>query len=356
MGHYVGIDVHRKYSQVCVLDQEGRQLSQQRLHHEDEQLVVEFFAQLPAGTPVALEAGAGWMWLADLLEGLGHQVHLAHPSGVSLIAQSRLKTDKVDARALAQLLRTGFLPEAYLAPQQLREKRMVLRHREGLLKWRTMAKNRVHALLRRHNHHLPVSDAFGVAGTRMLKELQLPRPVRLVLDRLLESIEFFNQKIQQSRDQLSGMLEPDQRVEWLSSTPGIGKLTAYYLVAEIGQIGRFPSPCKLASYAGLCPSTRQSGNKLWRGRTGPAGRRLIKWVLVEAAHTAVRRDSYFAQVFHRIERSKCKQKAYVAVARKMACIIWQMLSEGRPYQHRTKETQVGSVEAMAVRSKVAPTP
>jgi transposase len=347
--HFLGLDLHRKYSQVCVLDEKGKELLQERLFHEDERQVMEFFAQFPPETQVAMEACGGWMWISDMLEAMGLDVHLAHPAGVKLIAQSRLKTDRVDARVLAQLLRTRFLPEAYLAPSHLRDKRMLLRHREALVKWRTMAKNKVHAILRRYNIHLEASDIFGRAGTQMLRELDLPEPARPILDRLLDSVKFFDEKQRQAEGQLRAMLEPDPRVGWLTSMTGIGRLTAYYLIAEIGQIERFSSPAKLVSYAGLCPITRQSGAKVWHGRTGPGGRRLIKWVMVEAAHTARRRDVYFAQVFRRIARNKCKQKAYVAVARKMIWIIWHMLTEQRPYEHRRKITQVGSAETLAAR-------
>lgn len=311
--------------------------------------MIDFFAAFPSDAPVAMEACGGWMWISDMLEAAGLDVHLAHPAGVKLIAQSRLKTDRVDARVLAQLLRTKFLPEAYLAPSHLRDKRMLLRHRETLVKWRTMAKNKVHAILRRYNVHLAASDIFGRGGMRMLRELDLPEPARSMLDRLLEGVEFFDEKRRQTEGQLRAMLEPDPRVGWLTTMPGIGRLTAYYLIAEIGKIERFSSPAKLVSYAGLCPITRQSGAKTWHGRTGPGGRRLIKWVMVEAAHTARRREVYFAQVFHRIARNKCKQKVYVAVARKMIRIIWHMLTEQRPYEHRRKITQVGSAEDLAVR-------
>jgi transposase len=342
MHHYIGMDMHRQFSQVCVLDAEGQTVRERRLYHEDVQEMTEFFAALAPGTPVAVEATYGWMWMADLLQGCGLQVHLAHPAGVRLIAESRLKTDKIDARILAQLLRTGFLPEAYLAPPPVRDLRMLLRHRQAMVKGRTSVKNAVHAVLARHNIHLPMSDVFGVAGTEMLAQMALPAPARRVLDDLLERIEFLNGQLRRLESHLHRALKPDVRIHWLTSLPGIGKLTAYYLLAEIGEIGRFCSAAKLASYAGLCPSTRASAGKVRHGPTGPAGRGLLKWALVEAAHIAVRRDPYFASVFQALQRRKGKQKAYVATARKMAVIVWQLLSEHRPYEHKRKQTQAGS--------------
>ena len=189
MNDCIGVDLHRKFSEVCVLDSEGEKQMQQRLYHEDEQQILEFFAQFPQGTPVAVEATRGRMWLADVLEGLGLDVHLAHCLGVRLIAESRLKTDKVDAWVLAQLLRTGFLPEAYLAPTEVRDNRMLLRHRQAMVSNRTAIKNRVHSLLARYNIHLEQSDIFGKAGTEMLRRLELPSHARRILDDLLDYIE-----------------------------------------------------------------------------------------------------------------------------------------------------------------------
>lgn len=349
MSQYIGIDIHSKFSQVCVMEKDGEIVQQVRLPHNDPVGVEEFFADVAEGSEVTMEATCGWMWLSDLLEELGHDVRLAHPGGVALIAQSRLKTDKVDARALAQLLRTGFLPESYRAPGQVRDQRLLLRYRQALVGIRTGLKNRVHALLMRYNVHLDQSDIFGAQGTRLLRELALPPVGQRVLDGFMDCIEFLNEKIAQHERHLAEALEPDPRVELLRSLPGVGRLTAYFLVAEIGEIGRFPSAKKLVSYCGLCPSTRGSGGKLWHGRTGPGGRSLLKWSLVEAAHTAVRRDSYFAKLFHRIEHKRSRQKAYVAVARKMAEMVWRMLVEQRPYEAKRQKSRVGSTCPVVVR-------
>jgi transposase len=346
MRYFIGVDLHRKFSQVCVLDEEGTQMAQQRLYHEDEQPMVDFFGAFETGTAVAVEATRGWMWISDLLEGLGLEVHLAHCLGVRLIAESRLKTDKVDAWALAQLLRTGFLPESYLAPTRVRDQRMLLRHRQAMVRTRTSIKNRVHGLLARYNIHIGASDIFGRAGMGMLRALELPSHARRILDDQLEYIEYANKQIKSLEDYLRKTIAPDPRVGWLRSLPGVGKITAYYLIAEIGEIERFRSAGKLVSYCGLCPTNRGSAGKMRHGRPR-GGRRLLRWALIEAAHTAVRRDSYFGSVFGALQRRKGKQIAYVAAARKMAQIIWHMLVEQRAYRPRKKYSQVGSTGPMA---------
>lgn len=134
MPHYVGVDIHRKFLQVCVLEEDGTEVHNGRLSMRASGEIAEFFAQFHEDTQVVVEATMGWMWLSDLLQALGLSVHLAHMRGVRVIAESRIKTDKIDARVLAELLRTGFLPEAYLPPAGVREQRMLLRHRERVKK------------------------------------------------------------------------------------------------------------------------------------------------------------------------------------------------------------------------------
>jgi transposase len=345
---FIGIDLHRKFLQVAVLDEQGEEQFNGRFSMEDEDELGDLFRAFEPGTPAVVEATMGWMWLTDLLEGMGFDVRLAHMKGVKVIAQSRRKTDKIDARVLAQLLRTGFLPEAYLAPADVREQRMILRHRQALVAWRTSAKNRVHALLTRFNIHLSGSDIFGAQGTAALKALDLATWPRRILDDLLSAIEFFNDRIRALEKRLYEELKDDPRVAILMSLPGVGKLTAHFLLSEIGGIERFPGPSKLVSYCGLCPSVRRSAGTVHYGGIRGGGRRLLQWSLVEAAHTAARKDSYFARIFHRLTSKRGNQKAYVTVARKMAQIIWHMLREERPYTSKRKHSQVGSFRPMTV--------
>jgi transposase len=350
MKYAIGVDVHRKFIQVCLMEADGTEVMTERRDLRDPASIVAFFESVPAETEVAMEGSFGWMWLANLLQTMEVPVHLADAKRVRLIAESRLSTDTVDARTLAHLLRTHFLPEAYLAPLWLQRQRMLLRHRQGLLKARTTVKNRVHALLVRYNLHPTASDIFGQAGMAWLRALALPSPGDAMLADHLAHLTFLKEQIRDVEGRLQAEVGPDPRVGWLRSLPGVGRLTAYFILAEIGQIGRFRRPAKLVSYCGLCPSTDQSAGRVRHGRTAGSGRRLLKWALVEAAHTAVRRDPYFAGTFHRLARPKGKGKAYVAVARKMAQVIWYLLTEERPYHPQHNPSRVGSFAAMRVRA------
>jgi len=338
---YIGIDIHRKFSEVNVMNKLGEEIERKRLYHNNPLEVREFFENY-SGAAATLEATVGWMWLADELEALGIDVHLAHSAGVKLIANSRLKTDKVDAKALANLLRTNFLPEAYLAPNDVRRQREILRYRMAMVKMRSMAKNRVHALLMRLNIHPTATDIFGSKGREMLYAFELEEPYRKILVGWLEFIDFLDYQVKSLDKVIIRDVGEDKRAKLLQTMVGIGRIFAYTIISEVGEIERFRSEGAFSSYCGLVPSTRQSGDKTHHGRIGPAGRRTLKWAFVEAAHTAVRRDSYFSSLYHKHKKSKGNGKAIVIVAHQMAKIVYQMLRDERPYKPCPKQRKNSS--------------
>ena len=336
MDSIIGIDIHRKFSEVYVTKKDGQEIDRKRLEHNDPIGLREYFEEY-SGASAVMEATVGWMWLADELEAFDIDVHLAHSAGVKLIAGSRLKTDKVDAKALADLLRTNFLPESYLAPQKVRRQREILRYRMGIVKVRSMAKNRIHALLIRLNIHPEATDIFGTKGREMLLALELEEPYRRILTGWLEFIGFLDYQVKTVDKAVMKEFEEDNRVKLLRTMPGIGPVFALTIISEVGEIDRFRSDKAFASYCGLVPSTRQSADKVYHGKIGPAGRRTLKWAFVEASHTAVRRDSYFASIYHKHEKSKGKGKAIVIVAHQMARIVYKMLRDERAYVPRPKQ-------------------
>lgn len=177
MSVYVGIDVHRKRSQVAVVDQAGRVLANRNVSNGTE-TVLGVIGELPLGTPVAFEAAFGWGWLVELLDGYGFEPHLVHPSRCKAIASARLKNDKVDAQILAQLLRADLLPEAWIAPPAVRQLRARLRHRIQLVRLRTLLRNRIHAILADHGHDRAGGCWSGPAGTGCAGWTCRPRPAR----------------------------------------------------------------------------------------------------------------------------------------------------------------------------------
>jgi transposase len=279
---YVGIDLHRKRSQITALDEEGAELLSRRVANEPEALRA-ILAELGGELQVALEATYGWEWLAELLEREGHELHLSHPLRTKAIAAARVKTDAVDARTLAHLLRTDLLPEAYVAPRELRDLRDLLRHRVVLTRMRSALKNRVHALLARQGIQREHADLFGRGGRGFLSELPLREPARRRLDSLLSLISDFDREIEQAKREIDALARHDPRVEVLCQLRGIGPYTAMLVIAEVGEIERFRSARHLCAWAGLTPTVRSSDGRARLGHISRQGSPHIRWALVEAA-------------------------------------------------------------------------
>ena len=327
---YMGMDIHRKFSFVSVMDQEGNEIRKRRLEHDDMESFRSFFKAYKNAN-AAMEATCGWMWIADELEELGLNVTLAHSSGVKAISASHKKTDKIDAKTLAQLLRTNYLPKAYLAPREVRSNREILRYRTALIKMRTMVKNRVHSQFIKLNYKPSPSDIFGKKGRAIIEGYELPAVHRTVIEGWLLLIDFLDIQIKEVEQEIKSRLKDDNRALILQSLSGIGYLTAYTLISEIGYISRFKNGDHFSSYCGLVPSTHQSADKTRHGKL-ISGRVTLKWNLVEATHIAVRCDSYFATLYHKHLKTKSKGRALIVCAHKMAKIIYKMLKEERPYR------------------------
>jgi len=221
---YVGIDLHRKRSQIAALDEQGTELLSRRVANDPEALKA-ILAELGGELQVALEATYGWEWLADLLEQEGHELHLSHPLRTKAIAAARVKTDAVDARTLAHLLRTDLLPEAYVAPRELRDLRDLLRHRVVLTRMRSALKNRVHALLARQGIQNEHADLFGTGGRRFHAQLPLREPARRRLDSLLNLIGDFDREIELAKREIDALARHDPRVDVLCRLRGVGPYT-----------------------------------------------------------------------------------------------------------------------------------
>ena len=226
----VGIDLHRKRSHVAVLDEQGRELLSRRIIN-DPQTFLELLAEIDGESKIALEATYGWEWLADVLQDAGYDLHLAHPLRTKAIASARIKNDAVDARTLAHLLRTDLLPEAYIAPRELRELRDLLRHRVALTRMRSALKNRAGAILAKQGIQRPYSDMFGPAGLRFLEALELAESPRRRLDSTLALIADFTREIELTTREIDARAKQDPYVEVLCQIRGVGRYIAMLVIA-----------------------------------------------------------------------------------------------------------------------------
>jgi transposase len=324
MSVYVGIDVHRKRSQVAVVDQGGEVLANRNVPNGVEP-VLGVIGGLPPGTPAAFEAAFGWGWLVELLEDYGFAPHLVHPLRCKAIASARLKNDKVDAAILAQLLRAGLLPEAWIAPPQVRQLRALLRHRVQLVRLRTLLRNRIHAVLADHGQDR-AGGCWSGPGRAWLAALELPAASREVVEDDLAAIDALQPLIDRLDWEVHQHARSDPRVKVLTQLPGVGPLTALVILAETGDIARFASARKLAAWAGLTPTVRGSDRTVRHGHISKQGSVWLRWALCEAAQTA-KRHPQFAATYQAIARRRGKKIATTAIARKLLARAWHLLAD-----------------------------
>jgi transposase len=325
MSVYVGIDVHRKRSQVAVIDQAGQVLANRNVPN-GVQPILKVIGGLPPGTPAAFEACYGTSWLAVLLEDYGFDPHLVHPSRCKAIASARLKNDRVDAAILGQLLRADLLPEAWIAPPPVRALRALRRHRVALVRLRTRLRNRIHAIVADYGHDRPAGGYWTGPGRAWLASLNLPAVSRELVEDYLGLIDALQGRIDRLDWEIRQRARSDPRVKVLTQLPGVGPFTALVILAEVGDISRFGSARQLASWAGLTPTVRGSDRVAHYGHISKEGSVWLRWVLCEAAQTA-KRSPEFAAAFQRIAKRRGKKIATTAIARKLATRAWHLLAD-----------------------------
>jgi transposase len=332
MEHYIGVDFHMQHSSVAVMDKDGAIKDERKLYHADTRELIDYFSSFDKDTSVALEATRNWYWFVDLLQELELNVKLVHAKKVRIIAESTIKTDKIDARILAHLDRCSFLPTAYIAGKETRSQRELLRYYMNLVRLRASVKNRVHAILAKNNIHHVFSDLFGNAGTLFLKELSLPPIFRMELDGYLNVLENLKAHILEAKKEIEKTCKDLKYVQRLITTPGISYFTGLLLASEIADIARFSTFKKLCCYAGLASRTRQSADTTRHGHIVKDSNKYIRYALIEAVPTAVRKDQRLLSFYTKIRRQKGVNKARIATARKLLIAIYFMLKNNTDYR------------------------
>ncbi|MBM3708453.1 MAG: IS110 family transposase [Actinobacteria bacterium] len=250
MRYYVGVDHHKKFSYMTVIDAKGTVVKEGKVSNNQGSVYRFLGEKYRQGTSAVLEAGRNWTVMHDWLEEAVDEVTLAHPVKVKAIAEAKIKTDKIDAKILAHLLRTDLVPKAYVCDKDTRKVKNILRQRIFLVKMQTMVKNRIHTIVDRHpdiRGTLEFSDLFGKQGMEWLRIAPLPKEDRKLLDEELDIMKYLKEKIASSDNWVVSLGKKDKRVELLMTIPGIGKFFALLIVNEIGDIARFRNKNKLAS-------------------------------------------------------------------------------------------------------------
>ena len=332
MPRFVGLDLARATVQVAILDEHGHQLRNQKLPLRREELERFIPATLEPTDEVAVEATGNTWAVVDLLTPHVARVVVSNPLRTRAIASAKIKTDKVDARVLAELLRCRYLPEVWQPDATTRELRGLTHHRAALVGQRTAIKNRIHAQLAHRLLHVPTSDLFGTRGMAWLHDLSLDAAGRDTVDAELRLLTAVDAEIAREDAALAGHGWKDDQVRLLMTLPGVSLVVAIGLLAAWGDLARFPSGAKAAAYLGLVPSTHQSGNVCYHGRITKQGASRTRWLLVQAAQHLDRHPGPLGHFFRRLSRKKNRNVAVVATARKLAVIAYHMLRASEPYR------------------------
>lgn len=290
----IALDVHRDFCEVAIKDgKEVRSAGRIKTNRAE----LELFAKsLGADDQVALEATGPSLQIKRLIEPHVGRVVIANTRKLRAIAEAKVKTDKVDARTLCELLAAGFLPEVFGPDDETRALRRRLSRRAALVRQRTRAKNELHAVLARNlKGRPPMTDVFGVRGRAWLSALELPADERETVAGCLRQVDFLDREVKEAERVLARSALDSEEIRRLISVPGVNLVSAATFWATVGDIGRFSSPKKLVSYLGLDPRVRQSGESPARhGRISKQGSPAARHMLCEAAWIVVRTPGPFA--------------------------------------------------------------
>ena len=330
---YVGVDHHKKFSYLTIEDERGRVLKQGRVAN-DQQALQRFLGENGDGRKAVLEAGRNWTVMHDWLEEEVDEVQLAHPKKVKAIAEAKIKTDKIDSKTLADLLRADLIPQAYVPGKETREVKTVFRQRMFFVKVSSMVKNRIRTLIDRYpevKRGYPAEEIFTKQGLTWLRRVAVNETDRKLLDRELDFFEYLAGQVKASDRWVEQLGRDDERVRILMTAPGIGKFFGLLIAMEVDNVSRFRNKHKMSAYAGLIPSVHSSGGKTFVGDIINGGNKYLRWAFIEAVWPAVRKDLSLREMYERIKARKNVNIAKVAVARRLCEICYCMLRDKREY-------------------------
>jgi transposase len=328
---YIGLDVHREFCEVAILE-DGRVRSAGRVRTRREEL--ELFAQsLGSDDEVALESTGGAVAIARILEAHVARVVVVNTKKLRQISEAKAKTDRLDARRLAELLAAGYLAEVWCPDERTRALRRLVARRAQLVRQRSRAKNEIAAALQRNLLDRPgVYDVAGERGRRFLRGVELPADERQTIEGCLRQIDFLDEEITAVNRALAEAAVGSEEIRRLMTVPGVNLQTAATFMACVGEIGRFQEPRRLVSYLGLDPRVRQSGEERARhGHISKEGAAEARHMLCEAAWIVVRYPSPLRAFGERIRARRGAGIATVAVARKLVVLFWHLLTREEDY-------------------------
>jgi transposase len=333
---YVGVDLHKKTISACVVVKERgpkKVVARKRLECQDEAGIAAWFAEL-GKFEVVVEATASYEWFVKLVEPLAQRVLLAHPKKLRVIAESKRKSDKLDAQVLAEFLAGDEIPLAYRPGPRVREHRTLVRWRHYIQRRVTSVKNKLRHILAKYNADVP--HLFTAEGRAHLAAVKLSAADRFVADELSAELEQHQERLATANLELrrfaaKAPLAENEARAVLDSIPNVGPVTIDVILAELGDWRRFRSQADVACYAGLAPGFRESAGKAKQLGITKEGSRLLRWAMIELAWRMVGTSRKWGRHYHRLEARVGAKKAIVAIARRLMGVIFTLLRSGQKY-------------------------
>ena len=317
---YSGIDQHKLFSYITTVDSDGKIIKEAKLINNDFE-IINYFNSIGKDHSATVETTGGWYWMNDLLSSQGIKLTLAHAKYVKAISYAKVKTDKVDSHILAQLLRLNFIPEAYKIPDDIRTLRDTLRARLRLSVKRTSCINFMHRMLEKFN----ISEPSLLNSFYKLQYQQFDIQSKLLKEQMLT--------LEKS---LYPSLVPNDDIQRLLWIPGIGKMNAFTILLEVGDINRFPSEKNFFSYCRLVPSARNSGGKVRQKSSSKDGNRYLKIVFSDAAVHALQYYPVIKRYHNSKLRKKKKQVAKAIISKEIARIVYYVLKYESDFNNKFK--------------------
>jgi transposase len=339
----IAFDSHKRYTVASVQSMDGQIINETRINH-GRGSIVRFLSQWDKGSPVAVETIGNWYWIVEEIEHAQMRPRLVHARKAKLMLGMINKTDKLDARGLNRLQQTGTLPTVWIPPLEIRDKRELPRTRMVFAHQRTRLKNRIHSVIDKYGlqqKFTDISDMFGKAGREQIQKCLglLPEQTRYALETLLHHLDEIERQVGKIEKRMKGVFHPNEETKLLMTMPGVGFILSVVISLEVGDVGRFNGPERLASYSGTVPRVHASGEKVRYGRLRPDTNRYLKWAFSEAGNSvAVNRKKWpyrhVSKVYARVRHRQGHAKAVGAVARHLAEATYWILTKKEQYRER----------------------
>jgi transposase len=327
---YIGVDFHARQQTVCYLKIETGELVVSELKHQNKDEVRVFYAQFSGRVIVGLEASGYSPWFEKLLASLGHEAWLGDAAEIRRRARWRQKNDRRDAELILDLMLHDEFPRIHRPTAESSEILRMLRYRQKLVKMRTIGKNSLQALALQSGLSLR-TKLFTKAGKQELCKATMSPVMALQREQWLALLETLDQRILETMLWLKQQSQDDERISRLRSHPGIGLLTSLGVVHTLWPVSRFRNPRTVTAYAGLEPMERSSAERKHFLGISKAGSRVLRFLIVEAAHTAVKKDEELKRFYQRLAARRGRPKAKVAAARKLLVRSYIMLRDEIDY-------------------------